>query len=89
MPYRILLLILALTSAPTSSATLDECLGDLKHAFKSGLDGTEGTKPASPPPERFRLAPLGSVMHKKECAALSLPDEQSNYATLEFYTDCA
>ena len=40
MPYRVLLLILALTPALASSATLDERLGDLEHAFKPDLDGT-------------------------------------------------
>lgn len=65
MPYRVLLLILALTPALASSATLDERLGDLEHAFKPDLDGTESAKPASPPPERFKLAPLGSVVRKK------------------------
>lgn len=53
MPYRVLLLILALTPALASSATLDERLGDLEHAFKPDLDGTTSAKPASPPPERF------------------------------------
>uniref|UniRef100_UPI001A9DBE27 hypothetical protein n=1 Tax=Pseudomonas aeruginosa TaxID=287 RepID=UPI001A9DBE27 len=72
-----------------SSATLDERLGDLEHAFKPDLDGTESAKPASPPPKRFKLAPLGSVVRKKECATSSLPDEQSSCAALEFCTDCA
>ncbi|MCO3065868.1 hypothetical protein FA243_28280 [Pseudomonas aeruginosa] len=81
MPYRVLLLILALTPALASSATLDERLGD--------LDGTTSAKPASPSPERFKLAPLGSVVRKKECATSSLPDEQSSCAALEFCTDCA
>ncbi len=84
MPYRVLLLILALTPALASSATLDERLGDLEHAFKPDLDGTTSAKPASPPPERFKLAPLGSVVRKKECATSSLPDEQSSCAALEF-----
>lgn len=75
MPYRVLLLILALTPALASSATLDERLGDLEHAFKPDLDGTTSAKPASPSPERFKLAPLGSVVRKKECATSSLPDE--------------
>ncbi|MFO5965434.1 hypothetical protein ACLBUO_28495, partial [Pseudomonas aeruginosa] len=70
-------------------ATLDERLGDLEHAFKPDLDGTTSAKPASPPPERFKLAPLGSVVRKKECATSSLPDEQSSCAALEFCTDCA
>ncbi|ESQ66154.1 hypothetical protein PA15_0313450 [Pseudomonas aeruginosa HB15] len=35
------------------------------------------------------LAPLGSVVRKKECATSSLPDEQSSCAALEFCTDCA
>lgn len=65
MPYRVLLLILALTPALASSATLDERLGDLEHAFKPDLDGTTSAKPASPPPERFKLAPLGSVVRRK------------------------
>ncbi|OOK45984.1 hypothetical protein BM547_29870 [Pseudomonas aeruginosa] len=60
-----------------------------KHAFKPDLDGTTSAKPASPPPERFKLAPLGSVVRKKECATSSLPDEQSSCAALEFCTDCA
>ncbi|HHR0480720.1 TPA: hypothetical protein ACXNIA_002735, partial [Pseudomonas aeruginosa] len=89
MPYRVLLLILALTPALASSATLDERLGDLEHAFKPDLDGPESAKPASPPPKRFKLAPLGSVVRKKECATSSLPDEQSSCAALEFCTDCA
>ncbi len=89
MPYRVLLLILALTPALASSATLDERLGDLEHAFKPDLDGTTSAKPASPPPERFKLAPLGSVVRKKECATSILPDEQSSCAALEFCTDCA
>lgn len=90
-PYalRVLLLILALTPALASSATLDERLGDLEHAFKPDLDGTTSAKPASPPPERFKLAPLGSVVRKKECATSILPDEQSSCAALEFCTDCA
>lgn len=78
-----------LTPALASSATLDERLGDLEHAFKPDLDGTTSAKPASPPPERFKLAPLGSVVRKKECATSSLPDEQSSCAALEFCTDCA
>ncbi|MDF5827052.1 hypothetical protein P4233_00770 [Pseudomonas aeruginosa] len=65
MPYRVLLLILALTPALASSATLDERLGDLEHAFKPDLDGTTSAKPASPPPERFKLAPLGSVVRRR------------------------
>ncbi|HBP1459701.1 TPA: hypothetical protein L5T95_001958 [Pseudomonas aeruginosa] len=89
MPYRVLLLILALTPALACSATLDERLGDLEHAFKPDLDGPESAKPASPPPKRFKLAPLGSVVRKKECATSSLPDEQSSCAALEFCTDCA
>ncbi|WP_134600651.1 VOC family protein [Pseudomonas aeruginosa] len=68
---------------------LDERLGDLEHAFKPDLDGTTSAKPASPPPERFKLAPLGSVVRKKECATSILPDEQSSCAALEFCTDCA
>ncbi|HBO1690693.1 TPA: hypothetical protein L4F64_005763 [Pseudomonas aeruginosa] len=61
----------------------------LEHAFKPDLDGPESAKPASPPPKRFKLAPLGSVVRKKECATSSLPDEQSSCAALEFCTDCA
>ncbi|WP_447531965.1 hypothetical protein, partial [Pseudomonas aeruginosa] len=59
MPSRVLLRLLALTRALASSANLDERLGDLENAFTPDLDGTKSSKPASPPPERLKLAPIG------------------------------